>query len=550
MSQQQLGEQVALLDLDGNGIRELFLFPAATRSYDDPMQQAIAVFSLSSSFSLVPQFDLINVNGKIRISPSSTAPSFAKNITTGWLQEAVVTDFNRDGISDLLLAGHGRELPVTQEEAAKSDGLYRAGFWPNDFLQLILSSDPSRPIYLPERKTAFWHSAGAGDLNGDGYVDIVAANLATYKHQPVEILLGNGSGAFKEITIDNPIFWTPSVSNDPRAFAVAIVDIGGFSSSGKDSLVVGRGQALAGSDWENTHVLVIDYQGTSWSVRERLALDLSDKKLKSVTAKSKDIWLDQIAVNDVNGDGKDDIFGKFVTLDWDYVATVAFVSSNGGYRQIIVDANNHLYKNNFGGKGPSLYDVNGDGFLDIVNGDFIFPGEDNAVMSSFIFLGDGKGNFIQLSEIWNMQLGSDFRNINWFKAVENDGNILFCVRRIDGQLTQISLIELNNLPTIENIRNHLASPPEKIGDDIKGTSLNDRLSGGVNNDRIFGLSGSDIIIAGLGNDTIDGGDGTDFVYFSSVHQDYVISLSKISDKTLNRDGTDFLTNVERLRFAD
>jgi hypothetical protein len=85
MSQQPLGEQVALLDLDGNGIRELFLFPAATRSYDDPMQQAVAIFSLSSSFSLLPQFDLINVNGKIRVSPNTAAPAFAKNITTGWL---------------------------------------------------------------------------------------------------------------------------------------------------------------------------------------------------------------------------------------------------------------------------------------------------------------------------------------------------------------------------------------------------------------------------------------------------------------------------------
>jgi len=76
----------------------------------------------------------------------------------------------------------------------------------------------------------------------------------------------------------------------------------------------------------------------------------------------------------------------------------------------------------------------------------------------------------------------------------------------------------------------------------------------TDNDSIDGGAGNDAITGGIGDDTIDGGDGTDTAAYSGAIHDYTISLVGtqlvVSDGFASRDGTDHLTNIELLRFAD
>jgi len=76
----------------------------------------------------------------------------------------------------------------------------------------------------------------------------------------------------------------------------------------------------------------------------------------------------------------------------------------------------------------------------------------------------------------------------------------------------------------------------------------------TDNDTIDGGAGNDTITGGIGDDTIDGGDGTDTAVYSGTIHDYTISLDGtklvISDGVAGRDGTDHLTNIEFLQFAD
>jgi Ca2+-binding RTX toxin-like protein len=74
------------------------------------------------------------------------------------------------------------------------------------------------------------------------------------------------------------------------------------------------------------------------------------------------------------------------------------------------------------------------------------------------------------------------------------------------------------------------------------------------NDVIYGGAGNDVITGGIGNDIIDGGPGIDTAVYAGKISDYDISLVGnqivVSDRVAGRDGTDHLTNIEFLAFAD
>ncbi|GAA0652777.1 beta strand repeat-containing protein [Brevundimonas lenta] len=78
-------------------------------------------------------------------------------------------------------------------------------------------------------------------------------------------------------------------------------------------------------------------------------------------------------------------------------------------------------------------------------------------------------------------------------------------------------------------------------DILTGTTGHDVLRSGDGNDTIRGLTG---------NDAIDGGDGVDTAIFAGVRSAYTISTAAGVTTVVGPDGTDTLSNVERLLFDD
>ncbi|WP_371422681.1 calcium-binding protein [Tardiphaga sp.] len=74
------------------------------------------------------------------------------------------------------------------------------------------------------------------------------------------------------------------------------------------------------------------------------------------------------------------------------------------------------------------------------------------------------------------------------------------------------------------------------------------------NDVIRAGAGDDIITGGIGNDIINGEAGIDTAVYSGNFADYAISHSGnqivVADGVAGRDGTDYLMNVELMKFAD
>jgi serralysin len=119
-------------------------------------------------------------------------------------------------------------------------------------------------------------------------------------------------------------------------------------------------------------------------------------------------------------------------------------------------------------------------------------------------------------------------------------------------------------PTTINLNGGLSSSAGKISSNPAseraqnniqiafGTEI-ERVIGSPQADQITGNGSANSFTGGGGNDTINGGAGIDTAIYSGTASQYQITTgtqAAVVDKTTGRDGTDSLTNVERLKFSD
>ncbi|WP_439472329.1 beta strand repeat-containing protein [Brevundimonas sp.] len=89
---------------------------------------------------------------------------------------------------------------------------------------------------------------------------------------------------------------------------------------------------------------------------------------------------------------------------------------------------------------------------------------------------------------------------------------------------------------------------ERLPNIVNGTPNADNLVGDSGVDHILAGDGDDTLTGGAGNDTLDGGAGRDTAVFSGARSAYTLSITNGVTTVVGPDGTDTLTNIERLRF--
>ncbi|WP_321945843.1 putative Ig domain-containing protein [Paraburkholderia sp. J10-1] len=92
------------------------------------------------------------------------------------------------------------------------------------------------------------------------------------------------------------------------------------------------------------------------------------------------------------------------------------------------------------------------------------------------------------------------------------------------------------------------------GDTIYASAAGSIINAGGGADKIYGGAGNDLIKVGGGNAVIDGGGGTNIVQFHGSYAEYRIVKAGngyyVADKVPNRDGTVYITNIQKLNFSD
>lgn len=129
------------------------------------------------------------------------------------LKKASVADFNGDGRPDVFLGCHGADTVDSIGESQR----------------ILLSQADGTYVNTVLPLTCYCHASAAGDINNDGFVDVVVYdNLSINGHYPHPIaLLGNGDGTFKQdITLFNKVMdWQPIFTMDLIDYGNGFLDL-------------------------------------------------------------------------------------------------------------------------------------------------------------------------------------------------------------------------------------------------------------------------------------------------------------------------------------
>ena len=253
----------------------------------------------------------------------------------------------------------------------------------------------------------------------------------------------------------------------------------------------------------------------------------------------------------MGGDGNDTIDGGTIVNPFARLSTT--YRDNWG---LLVDENFALYNGYSSG-------------IDVVqnpNGSFTVTGEGTDTLTNIHGIKFGDGSTMLLMPQYQA---------NWKKGLVNKKITFVSIDNVTGQGTDFN-DELGLSSTIQNTANVY----QFVG--------NDALYGNKGDDALYGGAGGDLLQGGAGNDVLDGGaDGTsgqewldqDVAEYSGVKANYTWSavtvndlstdeqawfadaitsgvfdsgatVYRIVDSTVGGDGTDLLSNVERLRFSD
>jgi hypothetical protein len=227
-----------------------------------------------------------------------------------------------------------------------------------------LASTPSRIVVSPNANSAFGYTVtGAGDVNGDGYADIL---VGAYVQGYAYILFGsaNGIGSSTSETLAGPDTFS--------AFGEAVASVGDLNGDGYADIVVGASSYGPTSDTGRAYVYYGSAAGVPTSPTITLDAPGSDEGLGS-----------SVSGTDVNGDGYADLLVGAIGADGFFV----YFGAAGG-----LAANpDQTVTGPAGTAGESFPypvsaagDVNGDGYADVIAGSDRLP-------TAFVYLGSASG---------------------------------------------------------------------------------------------------------------------------------------------------------------
>jgi hypothetical protein len=338
------------------------------------------------------------------------------------LYAMAVTDVNRDGVPDMLVAQCGASCNgLVGVLLGKGDGTFQAaqtygsgGFEPDGLVVADVNGDGNpdvvvanscagqsggacsgngavgvllgngdgtfQPAQVLDTGALYASSVAVADVNSDGKLDLVVTNLCTAAEDCsglVAILLGNGDGTFQAAQNYSSGGWS--------AASVAVGDVNG---DGKPDVLIAD------------HCTTID----NCSGHVGLLLGNGDGTFQSpVSFGSGGLFAASVALADVNGDGKPDL------LVLNRCASANFCDQESGSLGVLLGNGDGTFQAaqvfDAGGEtstGMSVADVNGDGKLDVlVTSRAPILSDDGYVDGAVgVLLGNGDGTF-RTAHIYN-----------------------------------------------------------------------------------------------------------------------------------------------------
>ena len=553
-------------DINGDGYDDLIIGAPRAGPNGDKSGESYIVFGSGGGFlANINLADLDGRNGFIMNGINS-------GDNTGWAT-AGLGDINGDGYDDVIIGA--RSAGPNGNYSGESYVVFGKG---GNFTAIfeLSSLDGSNGFTLNgiDAGDRSGHSvAGAGDINGDGYDDILISAPGSDPNGEYSgenyVIFGSNSGfssSFELSSLDGMNGFQlngVAASDQTVQRASSIVSAAGdINGDGYDDLIVGAPKAGSSSGGES--YVIFGGPTLGFTLQHTIIGDVSCNVAENGTL----ITLGDLDVDDPNGKTDTDFIWSINT---DATYGTAIVDNNGNWEfSLNNDAVQYL------GEGDTLSDsftvraadstytadqlvtititgindaatIDGDatgsltedgdittasGTLTVSDAD---TGEDvfNPVTGAVGFYGsldiDETGHWTYLLD----NTGDAVQGLSQDETVED----IFTVTSADGTAQQGITITIHGSDdTLINDGN----------DTLDGTDDNDTLDGGAGNDSLFGGAGDDTLIGGAGNDTVNGGDGIDALSYATALVAIDLDLRGSGP---NSDG-DTILNIENLIGSD
>ena len=290
-------------------------------------------------------------------------------VNTQYCASMVVADFNNDGYGDVAIA----DAAITTNGGNGNIYIYRGG-------ANGLNTTAAEVIILNPALTNLGQILAVGDINGDGWMDLVSS----FSSPPQIISLHNSPSGFTN-SIASSIINVTATSN---------IILGDFNNDGKDDLAVGcNGQCASSGGASPSQAVQIFYSnGTTLNTTPNARiqeLSVSDSFAPANLAVG-DINLDGITdlvVGDDKGTYPSTLYGKIYVFHGSFsgICNTACNASTLANVQITGDASLKL------GKAVGLIDLNNDGYPDLVSSAITDPNNGARNGTLYIFHGIASG---------------------------------------------------------------------------------------------------------------------------------------------------------------
>lgn len=365
------GEALAVADINGDGKKDIILSNAGDGSIPGPSGSLASTMTLKASDNKTTVF--LN-NGDNTFSLLNT-----NNIrATGWVNDWLILPDPKGGNPYIVGIDHGREV----------GGVANFSQWGSKLP--VFQMQGGTLVDLTDSVSnipAFYHNASNyGDLNNDGIVDFVTANMNKFS-----IFYGDAQSIFKDSTntvlgTNNPYNTLGNQSSIGSAGAALIIDIGGDKQNDIVLLPYNNTATTEGS-----YADVFKFSNGAFSEKYTFLVRNNSQIPDNYgfhTAKVADINHDGLA--DIvammeSKDGSNNRIFSAMLQNKNGTFDVSFVSERGSI--ILGPGENSNYRTD---AKFELFDIDGDGNLDFYLN--TFHGSDTDKTQGLYF-GDGKGNF-------------------------------------------------------------------------------------------------------------------------------------------------------------
>ena len=496
----------------------------------------------------------IDQNNRIQLDPNP----LATNYVPGFVNDTLVGNFGSGNGNSLIFIDQGREL--AGQPYANWDFSY---LWRMDKVNGVWQATE----FAQDLGRQFWHSSSnAIDINGDGILDFSVAALSSAVN--VLFLSNKNTGTYSEISL------TPYLAQ-ANAGSSALIHLAN-GHVGVISLPYTPSPPY--TDGKFGTIMTLSADGHTVTSSQSIQVRGND----ATSALTSHDGYPTIRVLDLNGDGREDFIALAEANDGSSqkaVKLIAFTQDANGQFTYANDQLGIPFTYTLPDQSPANFadwvgnqlfisDSNADGLSDIF---VVTQLISTNVMTGQAIRGgvvsqDGKYTQLNIPSnkiVWNTEAQPYNYRYVIPTDINNDGVVDYVligdtfdqpktVSNPFGESYHISFLTSSILPNA--VAQNITFTSQDAALRIQGSNFGDTFKLNNKITKLETYAGDDVVTVGGGLCEIDAGAGVDKVILSGDASSHAISNAGqsfvVADRIANRDGTDTLTNVERLHFTD